>query len=187
MSFTVELAACGAKYLEDTVYAPQTLHGVREVGPTGHGQLQIDKGEFDVFVLCGDSFNVKTHSTQTRRENCNHAPAVLDLDPQANSSHYLLGERMADVDTTIADFFDTAKIPGKRGLRKSAKATLEMALMADGVPAGEVYDLLDTDAGVDRAFAKLDSIKAVKADIAWRYHRVELETIDRLPVFTERR
>lgn len=31
------------------------------------------------------------------------------------------------------------------------------------------------------------SNKAVKADIAWRYHRVELETIDRLPVFTERR
>ena len=30
---------------------------------------------------------------------------VIDLDPQANSSHYLLGERMADVDTTIADFF----------------------------------------------------------------------------------
>lgn len=66
--------------------------------------------------------------------------------------------------TTIADFFDTAKFPGKRGLRKSAKATLEMALMADGVPAGEVYDVLDTDAGVDRAFAKLDSIKS---DIVW--------------------
>lgn len=66
--------------------------------------------------------------------------------------------------TSIADFFDTAKYPGKRGLRKSAKATLEMALMGDGVPAGEVYALLDTDAGVDRAFAKLDSIKG---DIVW--------------------
>ncbi|KNG93568.1 ABC transporter substrate-binding protein [Pseudaestuariivita atlantica] len=66
--------------------------------------------------------------------------------------------------TTIGDFFDTAKFPGKRGLRKSAKATLEMALMADGVPAGEVYDLLETDEGVDRAFAKLDSIKG---DIVW--------------------
>ena len=65
---------------------------------------------------------------------------------------------------SIADFFDTNKIPGKRGLRKSAKATLEMALMADGVPAGEVYDILDTDEGVDRAFAKLD---AIKDDIVW--------------------
>ena len=66
--------------------------------------------------------------------------------------------------TTIADFFDTAKFPGKRGLRKSAKATLEMALMGDGVPAGEVYDMLDTDEGVDRAFAVLDRIKG---DIVW--------------------
>ncbi len=66
--------------------------------------------------------------------------------------------------TTIADFFDTAKFPGKRGLRKSAKANLEMALMADGVPAGEVYKILATDAGVKRAFKKLDQIKK---DVVW--------------------
>jgi len=66
--------------------------------------------------------------------------------------------------TTIADFFDTAAFPGKRGLRKSAKATLEMALMADGVPASEVYDVMETDAGIDQAFAKLDTIKS---DIIW--------------------
>ena len=65
---------------------------------------------------------------------------------------------------SIDDFFNTAGFPGKRGVRKSAKATLEMALMADGVPAAEVYEVLDTDEGVDRAFAKLDSIKA---DIVW--------------------
>ena len=44
-----------------------------------------------------------------------------------------------DKPTTMADFFDTTKFPGKRGLRKSAKANLEMALMADGVAAGDVY------------------------------------------------
>jgi putative spermidine/putrescine transport system substrate-binding protein len=65
---------------------------------------------------------------------------------------------------TVADFFDTAKFPGKRGLKKGAKVTLEMALMADGVPAGEVYALLSTPEGVDRAFAKLDTIKA---DAVW--------------------
>lgn len=65
---------------------------------------------------------------------------------------------------SIDDFFNTKDFPGKRGLRKSAKATLEMALMADGVPAAEVYGILDTDEGVDRAFAKLDEIKD---DIVW--------------------
>ena len=66
--------------------------------------------------------------------------------------------------TTMADFFDTKKFPGKRGLRKGAKPNLEMALMADGVPAGDVYKLLGTEDGVKRAFAKLDTIKK---DIVW--------------------
>ena len=60
---------------------------------------------------------------------------------------------------SIDDLFNVEEFPGKRGLRKSAKANLEMALMADGVPAAEVYAMLETDEGVDRAFAKLDTIK----------------------------
>ena len=60
---------------------------------------------------------------------------------------------------SIDDFFNLADFPGKRGMRKGPKANLEMALMADGVPAGEVYALLETEEGVARAFAKLDTIK----------------------------
>ncbi len=65
---------------------------------------------------------------------------------------------------TIADFFDLEKFPGKRGLRKGAKVNLEMALMADGVPAAEVYAMLETDEGMARAFGVLDKIKA---DTIW--------------------
>lgn len=61
--------------------------------------------------------------------------------------------------TSINDLFDLEAFPGKRGLRKGAKSVLEMALMADGVPASEVYAVMDTDEGIDRAFAKLDTIK----------------------------
>jgi putative spermidine/putrescine transport system substrate-binding protein len=64
----------------------------------------------------------------------------------------------------IADLFDTKKFPGKRGLRKTPKVNLEFALMADGVPADQVYDVLSTPEGVDRAFAKLDTIKK---DVVW--------------------
>lgn len=66
--------------------------------------------------------------------------------------------------TTPADFFDLEAFPGKRTMRKGAKFNLELALMADGVPAGEVYDLLETPEGVDQAFAKLDTIKD---DVIW--------------------
>lgn len=66
--------------------------------------------------------------------------------------------------TVIADLFDTAKFPGKRGLWKNPATNLEFALLADGVPAGQVYEVLSTAEGVDRAFAKLDTIKT---DIVW--------------------
>ena len=72
--------------------------------------------------------------------------------------------KIANGPKTIADFFDTSKFPGKRGLRKNPKANLEMALMADGVPAADVYKVLGTAEGVDRAFAKLDTIKG---DVVW--------------------
>lgn len=63
-----------------------------------------------------------------------------------------------------ADFFDTAKFPGKRALRQGPKGNLEIALMADGVPPQDVYKVLETDEGVDRAFNKLGSIKN---DLIW--------------------
>ena len=60
---------------------------------------------------------------------------------------------------SIRDFFNVVKFPGKRGLRKSPRVNLEWALMADGVPVGQVYEVLATKEGVDRAFKVLDRIK----------------------------
>lgn len=65
---------------------------------------------------------------------------------------------------TMADFFDLANFPGKRGVRRNPKTILEMALMADGVPPGSVYSELSSAAGIDQAFAKLDQIKG---EIVW--------------------
>jgi len=60
---------------------------------------------------------------------------------------------------TLADFFDTAKFPGKRALKRgSGKYNLEMALLADGVAPKDVYPMLDTEAGLARAFAKLSNL-----------------------------
>ena len=60
---------------------------------------------------------------------------------------------------TIHDVFDLEKFPGKRSLQKHPMGNLEWALIADGVDAADIYDVLDTEEGVDRAFAKLDTIK----------------------------
>jgi putative spermidine/putrescine transport system substrate-binding protein len=57
------------------------------------------------------------------------------------------------------DFWDVAKIPGRRGLQKTARRNLEFALMADGVAPGDVYRTLRSADGIDRAFRKLDQLK----------------------------
>ncbi len=61
---------------------------------------------------------------------------------------------------SLADVFDLKKFPGKRALEKRPNNNMEWALIADGVPAKDVYKMLSTDEGVARAFAKLDTIKS---------------------------
>jgi putative spermidine/putrescine transport system substrate-binding protein len=58
-----------------------------------------------------------------------------------------------------SDFWDVAKYPGKRGLNRGPRGNLEFALFADGVSPGDVYKVLATSEGVDRAFRKLDQLK----------------------------
>ncbi len=59
----------------------------------------------------------------------------------------------------LADFFNLRDFPGRRGLRRSPQGNLEWALIAAGVQREDVYQVLSTDAGLERAFAVLTSIK----------------------------
>ncbi|MCU0900639.1 MAG: ABC transporter substrate-binding protein [Cypionkella sp.] len=89
---------------------------------------------------------------------------AVSTDIWSNVYAYDTSKFTGEAPSTAADFFDLEKFPGKRGMRKGAKANLEMALMADGVPAAEVYSVLETPEGVDRAFAVMDKIKN---DVVW--------------------
>lgn len=68
----------------------------------------------------------------------------------------LVGEEKPD---SLEDFFDLEKFPGTRGLRDEPKYNLVRALLADGVAPEDIHETLSTDEGLDRAFAKLDTIK----------------------------
>lgn len=94
------------------------------------------------------------------------------LDPRFASAHhvgsfsysFVLGYNKDVYKTkspsTWADLFDVKTYPGKRTLYKwSAPGVLELALLADGVPANKLYPL-----DLDRAFKKLDTIKS---QIVW--------------------
>jgi len=61
--------------------------------------------------------------------------------------------------TKLDDFFDLERFPGKRAIEKRPDVILEWALMAEGVPPSQVYDLLSTDRGLRLAFRRLTSIR----------------------------
>ena len=61
--------------------------------------------------------------------------------------------------TTVADFFNVKKFPGKRGVHTWATGLVQMALMADGVDKEDVYRVLGTQKGQNRAFNTLNKIK----------------------------
>ncbi len=62
-----------------------------------------------------------------------------------------------------ADFWDVERFPGTRAYRGKVAGALEPALMADGVPPEEVYEVLGSEAGIERA---LDKIRELKPHIA---------------------
>jgi putative spermidine/putrescine transport system substrate-binding protein len=77
---------------------------------------------------------------------------------------YDLDQLSGNKPAKLEDFFDVKKFPGARGLYNSPMGNLEWALMADGVPKDQIYQVLSTDSGLDRAFKSLDRIKA---NIVW--------------------
>ena len=61
--------------------------------------------------------------------------------------------------SNICDVFDLAKYPGKRSLEKRPINNMEWALLCDGVAKADVYDVLATEEGQQKALAKLDTIR----------------------------
>ena len=66
--------------------------------------------------------------------------------------------------TSVCAVFDTETYPGKRALERRPINNLEWALFCDGVAKEDLYEVLATEEGQNRALAKLDTIKD---DVIW--------------------
>ena len=64
----------------------------------------------------------------------------------------------------VCAVFDTETFPGKRTLETRPKKNIEWALLCDGVAKEDLYDVMDTEEGIERALAKLGTIKD---DVIW--------------------
>ncbi|WP_233559775.1 ABC transporter substrate-binding protein [Oleomonas cavernae] len=137
-----------------------------EGGQTPWDVVQVESEE--LVLGCEEGLFEKLDFAKIGGKDAYLPAAVHDCGVGAIVYNFVLGydkDKLKDkAPTGWADFFDTKTFPGKRGLRQGPKTTLEIALMADGVAPADVYKVLATPEGVDRAFKKLDEIKA---EIVW--------------------
>jgi len=154
--------------------------GVAEIkAQVESGNIQWDVVDFEVIDLeraCSEGL-LEPLDHSVLPAGIDGSPAAQDFIPEALASECAVGNIVWSVvfayneqtiggtkAASIEDFFDTAKIPGKRALRKRPQVNMEWALLADGVEPKDVYEVLATPEGQARAFAKLDSLKK---DIVW--------------------
>ena len=123
----------------------------------------------DLLLLRGDRLRAACQAEQVARIDWDQLGGRAKFQPQGLQDCGLGAVFVTDVlawdrdkfpaTPTWQDFWDIAKLPGKRGLHGGVRITLEIALMADGVAPGDVYKILRGDDGVERAFRKLDQLR----------------------------
>jgi len=148
-------------------------------GNLGLIRAQVQSGKVTWDVVVGDIAFAKRGCEDGFLEKI--SPSILSVggNREAASTDYLPGsiqecgigayawstiiawdKRKFERINSLGDFFNLSAYPGKRGMRKAPQSSLEFALLGDGVSTDQVYKLLRTKEGVDRAFRKLDSIKS---------------------------
>lgn len=155
-------------------FTEKTGIAVRLDGPTDYGKLKamVESGNVDWDVVDVEYDFAIAAAQMGLLEPIDFG--VVDravIDPRFVTDHavgsfyysFVIGFNRDVLDgepASWADVFDTSKFPGKRTFYKwSAPGVLEAALLADGVAPDQLYPL-----DLDRAFAKLDTIKS---EVIW--------------------
>ncbi|WP_324755379.1 polyamine ABC transporter substrate-binding protein [Roseovarius sp. Pro17] len=138
-------------------------------------RLQVSSGQVTLDVVVSGSGSASRAGEEGLLEPLDYDVIDVSNFPEALYSEYCVG---GDVFSTVyawnpdkvegglsswADFWDTEKFPGSRSYRGKVAGALEPALMADGVAPEDVYDVLSSEEGIERA---LDKIRELKPNIA---------------------
>lgn len=145
------------------------LEGLRQQAGQGEWDV-IDMAEGSAIAACEDGLlsELDPHDlltpprhTTLEKEFLPDAFRPCSIAQNIFSTVFAYDERAfpGEKPSRIADFFDVDKFPGLRALKKEPAGILEWALMAEGIPRRQVYNLLSTDRGMRVALRKLDSIR----------------------------
>ncbi len=138
--------------LEAMVRAGRTSWDVMEVSATDY-PLGVSKGLFEAIDY--SKVDPKNVLPAVARLPYGVGAAAFSTVMVVRRDKQPAGKTMA----SWSDFWDVKTFPGPRALRGRPQYNLEFALQAEGVPLGDLYKVLSTKEGVDRAFKKLDTIK----------------------------
>lgn len=106
---------------------------------------------------------------------------VVDLDPQANSSHYLLGDKLADVDLTLADFF--AQTLGSSLFSKKAEQFVVETPFENLWIMPASPDLAELQHKLESRY-KIQKLRKLLKDLKDNYERIYIDTAPSFNFYT---
>ncbi len=142
-------------------------------------RLQVQSGAVTLDIVASGSGSASRAAAEGLLEELDYS--VIDVStfyPTLKMSHCVGGDVFSTVyawntDTygdagpqSWADFWDVEKFPGKRAYRGKVAGALEPALMADGVAPADVYEVLGSEEGIERAIDKIRELKP-HIDVFW--------------------
>lgn len=183
----VTIASWGGSYQEaqsKALFEPAAAATGIEVKEETYGgmsdvRLQVSTGEVTLDIVASGSGSAARAGAEGLLEELDYD--VIDVStfyPTLKSKYCVGGDVFSTVyawntDTygedgpkSWADFWDVEKFPGKRAYRGSVAGALEPALMADGVPPEEVYEVLSSEEGIERALDKIRELRP-NIDVFW--------------------
>lgn len=106
---------------------------------------------------------------------------VVDLDPQANSSHYLLGDRLKEVDVTLADFFQqtlSSSLFGRKAEQFVTETPFENLWLMPASP-----ELADLQHKLESRY-KIQKLRKLLKDLKDNYERIYIDTAPSFNFYT---
>lgn len=176
----VTIASWGGSYQEaqsKALFEPAAANTGIDVKQETYGgmsdvRLQVSSGQVTLDIVASGSGSAARAAAEGLLEPLDYGVIDVSTFYPTLYSEYCVG---GDVFSTVyawntetygdagpnswADFFDVEKFPGTRAYRGKVAGALEGALMADGVAPEEVYKVLDSEDGIERAIDKIRELK----------------------------
>jgi len=152
--------------------SPEAVAKLRAMSETGNVTWDVvDVVAADAMRLCDEGLAIEYDPDEMLAPAPDGTPASVDFGDLIVSECFIpnivysttFGYRTDMVGdtppTSVCAVFDLEAYPGKRSLEKRPLNNVEWALLCDGVAQDDLYDVLSSDGGIERALAKLDTIK----------------------------